>query len=111
MTIARLLEVELFQQGINTSILDEDNTRQCINCDLDFTTEGRNENIRRVAEISRLLNDADVVVITHLFLLSNEIREMVHSIIGNNCFVEIFISTPIETCMARAPKGLYKKAL
>lgn len=109
-TIARHLEVSLFKSGIRTLILDGDNTRLSINRDLDFSPEGRAENIRRVAEISRLLNDAGVVVITAFISPFRKDREMAKEIIGQDCFVEIFVNTPIEVCIQRDNKGLYQRA-
>lgn len=109
-TIARHLEVSLFKSGIRTLILDGDNTRLSINSDLDFSPEGRAENIRRVAEISRLLNDAGVVVITAFISPFRKDREMAREIIGQDCFVEIFVNTPIEVCIQRDSKGLYQRA-
>ena len=92
-------------------ILDGDNTRQRINRDLDFSPAGRRENIRRVAEIARLLNDAGIVVITAFISPFTADREMARSIIGNDCLVEVFVNTPLKICMERDTKGLYKKAL
>jgi adenylyl-sulfate kinase len=109
-TIARHLEVSVFKSGIRTLILDGDNTRLSINHDLDFSPEGRAENIRRVAEISRLLNDAAVVVITAFISPFKKDREMAKEIIGQDCFVEIFVNTPIEVCIHRDNKGLYQRA-
>jgi adenylylsulfate kinase-like enzyme len=79
----------LFNAGIRTLILDGDNTRLGINHDLDFSPEGRAENIRRVAEIARLLNDAAVVVITAFISPFRKDRQMAKEIIGQNCFVEV----------------------
>lgn len=110
-TIARNLELILFQSGIRALILDGDNTRQSINRDLDFSPEGRRENIRRVAEIARLLNDAGVVVITAFISPFVSDREMAKSIIGKDCFVEVFVDTPLKVCIERDTKGLYQKAL
>lgn len=110
-TIARNLEVLLFQAGIRTLILDGDNTRMSINSDLDFSINGRKENIRRVAEIAKLLNDAGVVVITAFISPFTEDRETAKKIIGEDCFVEVFVDTSLELCMERDAKGLYKKAL
>ncbi len=110
-TIARNLELILFQSGIRALILDGDNTRKSINRDLDFSPEGRRENIRRVAEIARLLNDAGVVVITAFISPFVSDREMAKSIIGKDCFVEVFVDTPLKVCIERDTKGLYQKAL
>ncbi|MBE0650213.1 MAG: adenylyl-sulfate kinase [Bacteroidales bacterium] len=110
-TIARNLEASLFENGIRTLILDGDNTRMTINHDLDFSAEGRHENIRRVAEIAKLLNDAGVVVITAFISPFREDRIMAREMIGEDCFIEVFVDTPLELCIQRDTKGLYKKAL
>ena len=110
-TIARMLEKRLFCAGIRTAILDGDNTRMTINHDLDFSTAGRHENIRRVAEMAKLLNDAGVVVITSFISPFENDREMARKIVGSDCFKEIFIDATLEICIERDNKGLYKKAL
>jgi adenylyl-sulfate kinase len=110
-TIARNLELRLFNAGIRILILDGDNTRLTINRDLDFSPEGRAENIRRVAEIARLLNDAGVVVITAFISPFRKDRQMAKEIIGQSCFVEVFVNAPLEVCIQRDQKGLYRKAL
>jgi adenylylsulfate kinase len=110
-TIARKLELQLFNAGIRTAILDGDNTRMTINRDLDFSASGRRENIRRVAEMAKLFNDAGVVVITSFISPFADDREMAKEIIGNEFFKEIFIDASLEVCIARDAKGLYKKAL
>lgn len=110
-TIARNLEVLLFQAGIRTLILDGDNTRKNINRDLDFSVAGRKENIRRVAEMAKLLNDAGVVVITAFISPFAEDRTIAKEIIGEDCFIEVFVDTSLELCIARDAKGLYKKAM
>ena len=110
-TIARNLEVSLFQAGICTLILDGDNTRISINRDLDFSTEGRHENIRRVAEIAKLLKDAGIVVITAFISPFKDDREMAHRIIGEECFAEVFVDATLDVCMERDAKGLYQNAI
>ena len=110
-TIARNLEVSLFHLGIRTLILDGDNTRMSINRDLDFSTEGRQENIRRVAEIAKLLNDAGIIVITAFISPFRADRIRAKEIIGQDCFVEVFVDAPLELCLKRDPKGMYKKAM
>ena len=110
-TIARKLEKRLFDAGIRTAILDGDNTRMTINHDLDFSAAGRHENIRRVAEMAKLLNDAGVVVITSFISPFENDREMAQRIIGYECFKEIFIDATLEICIERDTKGLYKKAI
>ena len=110
-TIARKLEKRLFDAGIRTAILDGDNTRMTINHDLDFSVAGRHENIRRVAEMAKLLNEAGIVVITSFISPFESDREMARSIIGSNSFKEILIDTTLEICINRDTKGLYKKAI
>lgn len=110
-TIAKHLEVSLFERGVRTMVLDGDNMRRTINNDLDFSAEGRHENIRRVAEMARLLNDAGVVVITAFISPFIKDRAGAKSIIGEGCFVEVFVDAPLELCMKRDVKGLYRKAL
>ncbi len=110
-TIARNLEVCLFQKGIRTLILDGDNTRMSINRDLDFSVAGRQENIRRVAEMAKLLNDAGVVVITAFISPFRHDRAQAKSIIGEECFIEVFVDASLELCMERDTKGLYQKAI
>jgi len=110
-TIARYLEVTLFKSGLRTLILDGDNTRMSINRDLDFSAAGRKENIRRVAEMAKLLNDAGVVVITAFISPFLKDRIQAKAIIGTACFVEVFVDAPLEVCMERDTKGLYQKAI
>jgi adenylyl-sulfate kinase len=110
-TIARKLELQLFNAGIRTAILDGDNTRMTINRDLDFSASGRRENIRRVAEMAKLFNDAGIVVITSFISPFADDRKMAKEIIGNEFFKEIFIDASLEVCIARDAKGLYKKAM
>jgi adenylyl-sulfate kinase len=106
-TIARVLEQKLFLQGLRTIILDGDNTRIGINKDLDFSDQGRKENIRRVAEIAKLMNDAGVIVIASFISPFEEDRLLAKEIIGENFFIEVYVDANLQTCMARDPKGLY----
>lgn len=110
-TIARLLEETLYTNRISTIVLDGDNTRMGINKDLDFSPKGRTENIRRVAEIAKLMNDAGVVVIASFISPLIADRQMARQIIGEHSFFEVFIDAPLSVCMDRDPKGLYKKAV
>lgn len=109
-TLASLLEKQLFEEGRQVYILDGDNIRTGLNKDLDFTDEGRKENIRRIAEVARLFNDAGVVVLTAFISPFREDRELARSIIGSDHFIEAWVNTPLEVCEARDVKGLYKKA-
>jgi adenylylsulfate kinase len=110
-TIARYLEERLHKDGIRTFMLDGDNTRMGINKDLDFSPEGRKENIRRVAEIAKLMNDAGIVVIACFISPMAIDRAMAKQIIGENSFIEVFVDASLEVCKQRDPKGLYKKAM
>jgi bifunctional enzyme CysN/CysC len=107
-TVARLLEYKLFEKGIHSCILDGDNLRHGLNNDLGFTPDDRSENIRRVAEVAKLMNDAGLVVIAAFVSPYNKDRENARKIIGNK-FVEIHVDACIDTCRARDPKGLYAK--
>lgn len=108
-TIAIGLEKKLFEKGILTQILDGDNVRTGINNNLGFSDEDRIENIRRIAEVSKLFLNCGVVCINCFVSPTIEIRANAKKIIGND-FVEVFINTPIEECEKRDVKGLYKKA-
>lgn len=110
-TIARAMEEKLYGMGFKTMILDGDNIRMGLNRDLDFSAEGRKENIRRVAEVARLLNEAGIIVITCFISPFEADRESARSIIGAEYFYEVFINSSLETCMERDTKGLYRKAL
>lgn len=109
-TIAFELESMLFESGHACLVLDGDNTRHGLSRDLGFSPQDRRENIRRVAEVARLFNDAGLVAITSFISPYREDREMAREIVGRERFVEIWLSTRIETCEARDPKGLYAKA-
>lgn len=109
-TIANALEQELHSLGKRTYILDGDNIRQGLNKDLGFTDAGRVENIRRVAEVAKLMMDAGLIVMTAFISPFRAEREMARELIGVDNFFEIFIDTPLEVCELRDPKGLYKKA-
>ncbi|MBN2238107.1 MAG: adenylyl-sulfate kinase, partial [Bacteroidales bacterium] len=91
-------------------ILDGDNIRSGINNNLSFTEADRLENIRRIAEVSKLLVDSGVITINSFISPTEEIREMAKSIIGAENFIEVFVNTPIEVCEQRDVKGLYEKA-
>ena len=109
-TLANLAEVELHKKGIKTYVLDGDNIRRGINADLDFTPEGRSENLRRIAEIAKLFIDAGVVVLAAFVSPLREDREKIAQIVGKENFMEIFVNASVEECEARDVKGLYKKA-
>ena len=109
-TIANALEKELHAQGKRTYILDGDNIRQGLNKDLGFTNADRVENIRRVAEVAKLMMDAGLIVMTAFISPFRAEREMARELIGTDNFVEVFVDTPLDVCEQRDPKGLYKKA-
>lgn len=109
-TIAIGLEKALNSQGILTQVLDGDNIRAGINNNLGFSDEDRKENIRRIAEVSKLFLNCGVVTINCFVSPTNEIRQQAKEIIGENDFLEVFINTPLEICEQRDVKGLYKKA-
>ena len=109
-TLANALELQLHAQGKRTYILDGDNVRQGLNKDLGFTDADRVENIRRIAEVAKLMMDAGLIVMTAFISPFRQEREMARELIGAENFVEVFVDTPLEVCEQRDPKGLYKKA-
>lgn len=109
-TIAIALERELHKRGLLCRILDGDNIRSGINNNLGFSPEDRVENIRRIAEVSKLFIDSGIITIAAFISPNNELRELASSIIGKEDFLEIYVSTPIEACEKRDVKGLYAKA-
>ena len=108
-TIANQLETILNEQGYHTYTLDGDNTRLGLNKGLGFSEEDRIENIRRVAEVCKLMNEAGLIVICSFISPFEKNRTQAKEIIGEN-FIEVFIDADLETCEMRDPKGLYKKA-
>ena len=110
-TIANLLDKKLFADGRHTYILDGDNVRHGLNRDLGFTEEDRVENIRRVAEVARLMADAGLLVLVSFISPFRAERRMARELMGEGEFVEVFVDTPFEECAARDPKGLYARAL
>jgi bifunctional enzyme CysN/CysC len=109
-TVANALEVELHRRGVRTYLLDGDNVRQGLNRDLGFTAADRVENIRRVAEVAKLMMDAGLVVLTAFISPFAREREMARQLVGPGRFVEVYISTPLAVCERRDPKGLYRRA-
>jgi adenylyl-sulfate kinase len=109
-TLASLLEESLHVQGLSTYILDGDNVRTGLNADLDFTDEGRKENIRRIGEVANLMVDAGVIVLSAFISPFAEDRAQVASIVGEDNFIEIFVDCPLNICEQRDVKGLYAKA-
>ena len=109
-TIAIALERELHSRGIMCRILDGDNIRSGINNNLGFTAEDRMENIRRIAEISKLFVDTGIVTIAAFISPDAAMRKLACDIIGREDFIEIYVNTPLEVCEERDVKGLYAKA-
>jgi adenylylsulfate kinase len=109
-TIAQHTEVLLHNKEILTKVLDGDNIRSGLNNNLLFSEKDRIENIRRIAEVAKLFADCGIVTMASFISPTIEIREMAKSIIGEDKFYEIFISTPLSTCEERDVKGLYEKA-
>ena len=109
-TIANALEIKLHKKGIRTYTLDGDNIRKGINKDLNFSPKDRTENIRRIAEISNLLIDAGIVVLSAFVSPYKKDRNDIKNIVESVNFVEIYINTSLKECERRDVKGLYKKA-
>ena len=109
-TIADILEQNLAAQNRHTYLLDGDNFRHGLNKDLGFTDADRVENIRRVAEVARLMADSGLIVMTAFISPFRRERRMAKEIAGDIDFIEVFVDTPLEVCEARDPKGMYAKA-
>jgi adenylylsulfate kinase len=109
-TVAGALEEALHQLGVSTYLLDGDNVRHGLCCDLGFSDADRKENIRRVGEVANLMVDAGLVVLTAFISPHRAERQMVRDRVGEGRFIEVFVDTPLSICEARDPKGLYKKA-
>ncbi len=109
-TIAIAFEKLLHAKGFQTMVLDGDNTRTGICNNLGFSLEDRAENIRRIAEVSKLFTQAGIVCINSFVSPTREIRAMAQEIIGKDDFLEIYINAPLEVCEERDVKGLYQKA-
>ena len=109
-TIAYMLEKTLLEFGKASYVLDGDNVRYGLNRDLGFSVEDRTENIRRIAEVASLFNDAGMIAITAFISPYREDRRFARATIGEANFVEVFVDAPLEVCEERDPRGLYKKA-
>lgn len=107
--LSRVLEKEFALRGMHSMLLDGDELRRGLNQDLGFTKEDRSENIRRIAETARLLNDAGLIVIVSAISPFEEDRMKAREIIGEESFIEIYVNTPLEECEKRDAKGLYRK--
>lgn len=109
-TLALAIERELFRRGHLCRILDGDNIRYGLNKDLGFSEADRTENIRRIAEVSRLFIDSGIITIAAFITPTEAMRQMAAHIIGPADFLEIYLNTPLEECEKRDVKGLYEKA-
>jgi bifunctional enzyme CysN/CysC len=109
-TIASAFEKRLYSLGRHTYVLDGDNVRHGLNRDLGFTDADRVENIRRVAEVARLMAEAGLLVLVSFISPFRSERRMARSLMADHEFIEVFVDTPLELCEARDPKGLYRKA-
>jgi bifunctional enzyme CysN/CysC len=109
-TIADIVEQKLAERNRHTYLLDGDNFRHGLNKDLGFTDADRVENIRRVAEVARLMADSGLIVMTAFISPFRRERRMAREIAGDIDFIEVFVDTPLEICEARDPKGMYAKA-
>jgi bifunctional enzyme CysN/CysC len=109
-TIANLVEKRLFAQGRHTYVLDGDNVRHGLNQDLGFTDADRVENIRRVAETAKLFVDAGLIVLVSFISPFRSERRLARELLQPGEFIEVFVDTPLDVCIARDPKGLYRRA-
>lgn len=109
-TVANALEQRLYKMGMRTYILDGDNVRHGLNRDLSFNDKDRQENIRRIGEVSKLFLDAGTIVLTAFISPFREDRRLVRQLVNTTEFIEVYIKCPIEVCEGRDVKGLYKKA-
>ncbi len=109
-TLAFALERELIGKGRACFVLDGDNVRHGLNRDLGFSAQARSENIRRIAEVARLMNDAGLIVITAFISPFRADRAMAREIIGAELFREVHVSTPLKVCEQRDSKSLYQRA-
>jgi adenylylsulfate kinase len=109
-TLAEYIEEVLYDMGYIVQVLDGDNLRSGINRNLGFTEEDREENIRRVAEISSLFLDCGIICINCFISPTVKIRQMARDIIGREYFIEIFLNASLDTCEKRDIKGLYRDA-
>ncbi len=109
-TLADRVEQELHAQGYKTYLLDGDNIRHGLNNNIDFTEEGRRENIRRIGEVAKLFLDAGIIVLTAFISPFREDRDRVRSLVKDGEFIEIHVDCPLEVCESRDVKGLYAKA-
>jgi bifunctional enzyme CysN/CysC len=105
------VESRLYKRGVHTVLLDGDNVRHGLNKDLGFAEADRVENIRRIGEVAKLMTEAGLIVLCSFISPFRTERLMVRELLGKDEFAEIFVDTPLAECIARDPKGLYKKAM
>jgi bifunctional enzyme CysN/CysC len=110
-TIANIVEAKLHARAVHTIMLDGDNVRHGLNKDLGFTAADRVENIRRVAEVARLMTDAGLIVLCSFISPFRAERQLARELAAPGEFMEIFVDAPLDVLVARDPKGLYKRAL
>ena len=108
-TLANLLERRLHQEGRLVKVLDGDNIRRGLNCNLGFSDEDRLENIRRVAEVAKLFAECGIIAIASFITPNNRLRSLAREVIGDGDLLEVYVKASFETCAARDPKGLYAK--
>lgn len=109
-TIANAVDRKLHDAGVHTFVLDGDNIRMGLNKNLGFSAEDRAENIRRIGEVAKLFADAGVITATAFISPYLADRDKVRALMGQGGFIEVYVNASLETCEARDPKGLYKKA-
>ena len=109
-TLAHALEEKLFQKGHRTFVLDGDNVRHGLNSNLDFSEKGRTENIRRISEVSKLMLESGLIVMTAFISPINKDRSDARKLISSDDFIEIYCKASLETCETRDVKGFYKRA-
>ena len=109
-TIAGALEIKLAELGYHTYLLDGDNVRHGLCQDLGFSDHDRQENIRRIGELSKLMADAGLIVLSAFISPHRVERQMVRELLPEDEFLEVFVNTSLDECEKRDPKGLYKKA-
>jgi bifunctional enzyme CysN/CysC len=109
-TVANIVDQRLYASGHHTTLLDGDNVRHGLNRDLGFTEADRVENIRRVGEVAKLMVESGLIVLCSFISPYRAERDIVRGLVEPDEFIEVFVDTPIDTCIARDPKGLYAKA-
>ena len=109
-TIARELEKVLHEMGAHTYILDGDNVRHGLNRDLGFSKDSRKENIRRIAEVAKLFMDAGIITICAFVSPYKDDRDVARNLVEGSEFMEVYVKCPLDVCMERDPKSMYKKA-